>query len=137
MSHEIPRHWRLKDQRLKLEGEVCPEGHFVFPPRDICPNCHREAKKKVLLSGKGKVYSSTVIYEAPAGYQGLAPYQVALVKLDEGPMITAQLTDLHDSTKPVKIGTKVEMVTRKLRDNSDETGLIPYGYKFRVPIKSS
>jgi uncharacterized OB-fold protein len=38
---------------------------------------------------------------------------VALVKLDEGPMITAQLTDLGE--QPVEIGMPVEMVTRKMR----------------------
>ncbi|HEX9617029.1 MAG TPA: zinc ribbon domain-containing protein, partial [Anaerolineales bacterium] len=34
---EIPRHWRLKNQRYKLVGEVCPHCDAkLFPPRDIC-----------------------------------------------------------------------------------------------------
>jgi hypothetical protein len=53
---------------------------------------------------------------------------VALIKLDEGPMVTAQLTDVNASD--VKIGMRVEMVTRKLREEGDE-GQIIYGYKFR------
>ena len=60
------------------------------------------------------------------------PYTVALVKLDEGPMVTAQLTDVDASE--VQIGMPVEMVTRKLRDDGDERGMIVYGYKFRPPI---
>jgi hypothetical protein len=24
---------------LRLEAEVCPEGHVIFPPRDVCPRC--------------------------------------------------------------------------------------------------
>ena len=37
---EIPRHWRLKQQRYALVGEVCPHcDHKIFPPRDVCPNC--------------------------------------------------------------------------------------------------
>lgn len=125
---EIPRHWRLKQQRYSLVGEVCPDGHKIFPPRDLCPDCKKEAHAPFNFSGKGEVYSFTTIYEAPAGYEGNVPYTVALVQLEEGPMITAQLTDLHGE---VKIGTKVEMVTRKMRNDGDERGLIIYGYKFR------
>ena len=40
------------------------------------------------------------------------PYAVALVKLDEGPMVTAQLTDVGRGE--VRIGMPVEMVTRRL-----------------------
>jgi uncharacterized OB-fold protein len=54
---------------------------------------------------------------------------VALVKLNEGPMVTAQLTDLGN--QKVEIGMPVEMVTRKLRSDGDERGIIVYGYKFR------
>ncbi len=35
---EIPRHWRLKAQRYRLEGSICPTcSHFSFPPRPVCP----------------------------------------------------------------------------------------------------
>ena len=37
---------------------------------------------------------------------------MALVKLTEGPMVTAQLTDVE--ADQVKVGMPVEMVTRKL-----------------------
>jgi len=68
------------------------------------------------------------MYNVPQGYEDQKPYTVALVKLDEGPMVTAQLTDVNASD--VKIGMRVEMVTRKLREEGDE-GQIIYGYKFR------
>jgi uncharacterized OB-fold protein len=80
-------------------------------------------------SGRGEVYSFTTVYDAPAGFEENAPYTVALVKLEEGPLVTAQLTDLGD--QPVEIGTPVEMVTRRLRTDGDERGMIVYGYKFR------
>jgi len=44
-------------------------------------------------------------------------------------MITAQLTDVDQQA--IQIGMPVEMVTRKLRDDGDERGMIVYGYKFR------
>ncbi|HEX9028400.1 MAG TPA: Zn-ribbon domain-containing OB-fold protein [Anaerolineales bacterium] len=127
---EIPRHWRLRKQRYSLVGEVCPHCDAkLFPPRDVCPECGKEAKTLYNFSGRGKVYSYTTVYEPPAGYEDNAPYTVALVQLEEGPLVTAQLTDLDDGK--VEIGTPVEMVTRKLRQDGDERGMLVYGYKFR------
>jgi uncharacterized OB-fold protein len=52
-------------------------------------------------------------------------------------MLTAQLTDIGE--QPIQIGMPVEMVTRKMRNDGDERGIIVYGYKFRprelVPTK--
>lgn len=127
---EISRHWRLRQQRYGLVGEVCPHCSVkIFPPRDVCPECGKEAKEIYQFSGRGEIYSYTTVYEPPAGYEENAPYTVALIKLDEGPLVTAQLTDLGDN--PIEIGTRVEMVTRRLRQDGDERGLIVYGYKFR------
>lgn len=80
------------------------------------------------LAGQGEVYSFTTMYNVPKGYEDQKPFTVALVKLDEGPMVTAQLTDV--SPGEVAIGLRVEMVTRKLREDGAE-GQIIYGYKFR------
>lgn len=128
---EIPRHWRLKQQRYALVGEICPHCEAkIFPPRDVCPNCGGEAKTQFNFSGRGEVYSYTVMHDAPAGYELTTPYTVALVKLEEGPVVTAQLTDLGEQA--VEIGMPVEMVTRRIRsDDDDERGMLVYGYKFR------
>jgi len=127
---EVPRHWRLKKQRYALIGETCPHCDAkIFPPRDVCPECGGEAKTAYRFSGKGEVYSYTRMGNAPAGFEQQSPYTVALIKLEEGPIVTAQLTDLGDTD--VQIGMPVEMVTRKLRDDTDERGIIVYGYKFR------
>lgn len=133
---EISRHWRLRKQRYSLVGEVCPHCEAkIFPPRDICPECGGEAKQLYNFTGRGEVYSYTTVYEPPTGYEDYAPYTVALIKLEEGPIVTAQLTDLDDGK--VEIGTPVEMVTRRLRSDGDERGLLVYGYKFRPVLNGS
>jgi uncharacterized OB-fold protein len=43
---EIPRHWRLKQQRYNLVGEVCPGCQTpMFPARDFCLGCNKEVPK--------------------------------------------------------------------------------------------
>lgn len=133
---DIPRHWRLRKQRYALVGEVCDNCDAkLFPPRDICPDCGEEAKTLYSFSGHGEVYSYTTVYDPPAGFEESAPYTVAIVQLDEGPLVTAQLTDLEE--KKVEIGMPVEMVTRKLRSATDERGMLIYGYKFRPILNVS
>lgn len=88
---------------------------------------------QVALTGRGEVYSFTTMYNVPKGYEEQKPYSIALIKLDDGPMVTAQLTDV-DSTE-IHIGMRVEMVTRKLREEGDE-GQIIYGYKFRPVLRT-
>lgn len=79
------------------------------------------------FAGTGEVYSYTVVQDPPQGYEGQAPYVLALIKLDEGAMVTAQLTDVDGA---IAIGDRVEMVTRKLTSEGEQ-GVIVYGYKFR------
>jgi hypothetical protein len=78
------------------------------------------------------VYSYSTVYEPPRGYEQYAPYTVALVRLKEGPLVTAQLTDVDP--EQVHIGMPVEMVTRVLREEGEE-GMIIYGYKFRPVLE--
>jgi hypothetical protein len=84
------------------------------------------------FGGKGEVLSFTTITDAPAGFEEQAPYVLALVRLDEGATITAQLTDLAAAPE---IGMRVEMVTRRLR-STGPNGVIVYGYKFRPLLNS-
>lgn len=89
--------------------------------------------ERFIFAGTGEVYSFTTLQEPPEGFEEQAPYTLALIKLDEGPLITAQLTDLDG---PVAIGDRVEMVTRKLSTEGSK-GMIIYGYKFRKVLERS
>jgi len=90
-------------------------------------------RERFTFAGTGQVYSYTTLQDPPEGFEDQAPYTLALIKLDEGPMITAQLTDLDG---PIAIGDRVEMVTRKLTTEGPR-GMIVYGYKFRKVLPRS
>lgn len=94
------------------------------------------SEKKAGFSGRGEVYSFTVVSRnaSPTDFLEFSPYLVALVRLEEGPLVTVQLTDVD--RKDVYIGMPVEMVTRVLTRNGD-SGLIVYGFKFRPVLAKS
>ena len=87
--------------------------------------------EKVKFSGNGEVISYTVVHDAPPSFKRQVPYVLALIKLSEGPVITAQIVDSGEEN--IEIGTKVHMVFRKIRQDGD-SGIIEYGYKFLVNL---
>src|SRR5664279_5593512 len=89
--------------------------------------------ERFTFAGTGEIFSFTTLQDPPEGFEEQAPYVLALVKLDEGPLITAQITDLDGLPA---IGDPVEMVTRKLTTEGPR-GMIVYGYKFRKILPRS
>ena len=120
---------RTMKNRYRLIGTRCLNCKEVFmPPRNLCPNCRRSGKiEEVELSGEGEIYSFTIIKTAPEGFELNTPYIIGIIKLKEGPTISAQI--INNGKEP-KIGQKVRAVFRKILE--DETGLIHYGFKFEI-----
>jgi len=129
----IARFWRETPRRYNLGGSKCTTcGTVYFPPRPVCPECthHRQSIEKMVpfqLSGAGEVLSFTIVHEAAEGFEMQVPYVLALVKTDEGPVLTGQVVDLEPQN--VRIGQRVHATFRKLREEG-AAGVIHYGYKF-------
>lgn len=127
-----PRYWRENPSRYNLIGMKCGNcGTVYFPPRSICPKCRRKSLGKMSsfkLSGKGRVYSYTVVHDPMPDFSLMKPYIMAMVEMEEGIKITAQLVDCEPDR--VSIGMPVETTLRKLGEEGS-SGIIRYGYKFR------
>jgi len=87
--------------------------------------------QKLKLSGKGEIVTYSIIHVGPEDFEEQVPYPVAVIQLEEGPKITAQIVDC--SLDDLHIGMKVESEFRKIQQDGS-TGAIYYGYKFR-PVK--
>ncbi|MBI4399409.1 Zn-ribbon domain-containing OB-fold protein [Candidatus Micrarchaeota archaeon] len=122
--------WRRIPERYTLLGTKCDNCKInYFPTRKICPKCRRKGSvKDVRFSGKGKIYSYTLVTSPPTGFELEAPYILAIVELVEGPKLTTQIVDTK--LEEVKIGMPVEMAFRKIQEEGEE-GLIHYGFKFK------
>lgn len=124
----LPRFWRKIKYRYSLVGTYCENCQsYYYPPRFTCPKCRRRSKiKEVMLSGRGKVLSYTVVHESLEDFKIGKPYVLALIKLDEGPVITSQVICDPDE---IKIGMNVKMAFRKYIEEGED-GIIHYGTKF-------
>jgi uncharacterized OB-fold protein len=104
---------------------------MFFPPRTFCPDCRRDGKiVEHRFNGTGKVVTHTVIRTASEQFEGLTPYVLAIVQLDEGPRLTAQVICRPEE---VYIGMPVKKAFRRIGAES-ESGPLYYGTKF-VPAE--
>ena len=71
-------------------GMLNPEGIF------ICPGCGGEKLSEEVSSGKGKIFTFTVMNFVPVGqHKTRAPYVLAVVETEEGMRVTA-IVDMDD-----------------------------------------
>ncbi len=68
--------------------------NLFFYPRELCPHCLSSDIEWQKVSGRGRLYSYTIIYQPgnPA-FNADVPYIYAMVQLDEGPRIISNLVD--------------------------------------------
>jgi len=81
------------------------------------------------MGKEGVIVSWTIIRVPPGDFSDQAPYPVAVVKLDDGRIITTQIVDTVDSS--LSTGQRVVTVIRRIRKPSDD-GVIPYGIKVKL-----
>ena len=95
----------LREKRYTLpKCQDCGKHHFY--PREICPFCTSDRIEWVAASGKGIVYSFTIVRRpSHEFFKDQAPFAVALVDLAEGPRVMTSLTDIK--AEDVKIGMPV------------------------------
>jgi uncharacterized OB-fold protein len=102
-----------------------------FPAPLNCIKCGGIEFERFKLSGRGKVYCYTTISrggsppEFSAQQNMVGSYHVAVVELDEGPKVVAQMTNCKP--EELKIGLPVEATFRRIYEDE---GMIRYGVKF-------
>ncbi len=81
----------------------CGENHYY--PRTICPHCFSDKTEWLETSGKGKIYSYSVMRRSPV------PYAIAYVTLEEGVTIMTNLVECDFDA--LAIGQDVKVAFRK------------------------
>ena len=112
--------------RGELLVQTCADcGRRRLPPRPMCPACRSVQHKWVALSGRGTIWSFVVAHPPllPA-YQGLAPYNVVTVALDEDPQLRlvgnlvarpdGSINEIDSAT--IRIGEPVRVVFQQVDD---------------------
>jgi uncharacterized OB-fold protein len=83
-------------------------GETYWYPRPICPLCHSTNTVWEPASGRGTVYSFSIVRRGSGAYAKRAPYVLAYVDLVEGPRLMTNIVDC--AAEEVTIGQEVEVV---------------------------
>lgn len=103
MENEV--YWNgTKEGKLMLKRCAdCGETHFY--PRAICPHCSSSNTEWYEGTGKGVIYSYSVMRRAPI------PYAIAYITLDEG--VTMMTNIVESDFDNLNIGDAVEVAFRE------------------------
>lgn len=66
-------------------------GSTIWYPRWICPICGSTDSSWYEGSGRGTIYSFTVVRRGDGPYREVAPYVLAYVELEEGPRMVTNI----------------------------------------------
>jgi hypothetical protein len=85
-------------------------GLVFFPPRDACPGCWGGELSWQTMSGRGTVWTFTEVHVPfyDDTWADDVPYVVAVIELDEGPRLLANITDTDMDR--LSVGDRVEVV---------------------------
>jgi len=76
--------------------QTCGKAHF--PPRPFCPHCWAEAIEWRPATGRGVLYTYTIVRaNPPSAFVGLLPYVIGIVRLDEDVQMMCHMLGDHDS----------------------------------------
>jgi hypothetical protein len=67
-----------------MAGKCRKCGKMHLPPRPLCDKCFSKEFEWIELPKTGKLLTYTVIHVAPPQFQGMAPYAVGIVQLENG-----------------------------------------------------
>lgn len=85
-------YWEAASQDRLIMQRCGGCGNLRFYPRYLCPDCWSDQADWVEVSGQGRVHSFTVMRRAPSpAFMGRVPYVVALIDLEEGPRMMANI----------------------------------------------
>jgi uncharacterized protein len=106
-------YWAAARER-RLVRPVCGNcTRSFFTPQVICPHCLGEQWSYQNSTGRGTVYSSTIVHRPPSPALP-APYEIAIVDMDEGWQLLTNI--LQEGDRPTPIGTRVEVTWVEVDD---------------------
>ena len=110
-------------KRHELYIQRCRDCNTVqFYTRAVCADCLSGNLEWVKSSGRGRIYTFTVVNQNPArGFRDSLPYVAAHVELEEGVKMFTNIVDCKP--EEVKIGMPVEAV---FADVTEEVTLVNF-----------
>ena len=107
-SPETEEFWAATARGVLLLRRCDDCGTVIWYPRPFCPSCGGFSTSWTEASGRGTVYSFTVVRRsAMEGWRDALPYVVAYVELEEGPRVMTNIVECEPAEVSVSMAVEV------------------------------
>jgi uncharacterized OB-fold protein len=121
---ETAPYWEATKERKLLIKECGACGRAFFYPRNHCPYCWSTETTWREASGRGTVYTFTVVYQNDLPpFRDRIPYVVAVVELEEGVRMTSNIEGI--TPEEVRCGMPVQVAFREEQRSETDSVAIP------------
>jgi uncharacterized OB-fold protein len=112
---EASRPWYDGARRHELMLQRCTVcGTAMAPVKPRCIACFAPSPEWVAAVGRGALYTYTIVHQPYPGFADEVPYNVAVIELEEGVRVTANVIGCENDE--LRIGMALEVVFDDITD---------------------
>lgn len=129
MAERIPMvdYLALDGDEPRLVAKACENcGALYLDRRNACARCGKTTFGTKALSPSGTVRAFTIVQRAAPGVP--TPYVSAVIDLDGGGVVKANLVDVEPVPDKVRLGMPVRMKTFTAASDDDGNEAVAFGY---------
>jgi uncharacterized OB-fold protein len=117
----------VDDGEPHLVANVCAKcGATYWDRRNACAKCGEREFEKQKMSSDGELVSYSIVYRAAPNVP--TPYVSAVIHLNGGGAVKANLLDVEPDPEQVKLGTKLKLKTFVAGTDDDGTEAVAFGF---------
>ena len=103
-------------------------GRYNHVPSLICPACGSDDLAFKAVTGRGTLYSWTILHDAPApGFRDRLPVIIGIVELEEQPRLMLVTNLVEFAPDQLRLGREVEVVFEDITEDSTLPQFRPTG----------
>ncbi len=84
-------------------------GMHYFYPRPFCPHCSSDDVAWTRVSGRGTLHSYVINHRPVPGWEQDVPYAIAVVELEEGPRLAANIVGIPNTPEHLVLDMPLEV----------------------------
>ena len=128
MGKQIPMvDYLALDGEPHLVAKECTNCKAVyFDRRNACAKCGEAEFRERTLANTGKVRAFTIVQRAAPGVP--TPYVSAVIDLDGGGMVKANVVDVEPDPRKIELGLPVRLTTFVAATDDEGTEAVAFGY---------
>lgn len=106
-SHETEAFWKATAEGTLLLYRCGDCESYIWYPRLFCPDCASQNVTMAPATGRGSIYSYTIVHRGQGRWREVSPYIIAFVELEEGPRMLTNIVECEIDAVCIDLAVEV------------------------------